>query len=139
MGRCFITGAVRFGMRPLRAVAWWQRGWEACQAYWDLPLFPSDPMWGHLVRSASSITLTATPAEGAEDETAIQNLTVADFGALEPQLSIARLDEEFVETWKTWVPITPGSFCSTSHVAAERGSGRSRCLPRRFRLRRSRG
>jgi hypothetical protein len=27
--RCVIAGAVRFGMRPVRAVAWWQQGWAA--------------------------------------------------------------------------------------------------------------
>lgn len=111
LARCIIAGAVRFGMRPLRAVAWWQRGWEARHADWHLPPFPRDPVWDHLVRSASGITLTAaSPAERANDETAVQDLTVTDFEALEPRLSVAQLDEEFVETWKAWVPITPASF-----------------------------
>jgi tetratricopeptide (TPR) repeat protein len=109
--RCVIAGAVRLGMRPLRAVAWWQRGWEACRASWELPPFPPDPVWNHLVRSADGITLVATPpAERDREETTVEDLTVADFEALEPRLSVVQLDEEFVAIWKTWIPITPARF-----------------------------
>lgn len=105
--RCVIAGAVRFGMRPLTAVGWWQRGWAA-HAEWDLPPFPPDPVWNHLVRSASGIVLgsaTRTARDAASGE-----LTVADFEALRPRLSVSQPDEEFVGIWTTWIPVAPDRF-----------------------------
>ncbi|MFC9244920.1 tetratricopeptide repeat protein [Streptomyces sp. NPDC057136] len=109
--RCVIAGAVRFGLRSLRAVAWWQRGWEARAGDWNLPPFPKDPVWEHLTRSASSMTLTPSVREERVDEsTVVGALTVGDFEALESRLLVAQLDEEFVATWKTLMPITPARF-----------------------------
>jgi len=109
--RCVIAGAVRFGLRSLQAVAWWQRGWEASGADWNLPPFPRDPVWDHLTRSASGMTLTPSVVEERVDDRAtVEALTVADFEALEARLLVAQLDEEFVATWKTWMPITPARF-----------------------------
>ena len=108
--RCVIAAAVRLGMRPLRAVGWWRRGWDA-RDDWNLPPFPPDPVWNHLARSAASITLIATPREArTEDASMAGDTTVADFEALEPRLSVIQLDEEFVEIWKTWIPVTPARF-----------------------------
>jgi hypothetical protein len=109
--RCKITSAVRLGMRPLSAVAWWQRGWQTCRDDLKLPPFAPDPVWAHLVRSAEGITLTATPTtERAEPETKVEDLTVTDFEALGPRLSAVGLDDEFVEVWKKWIPVTPAKF-----------------------------
>ncbi|WP_327668533.1 MULTISPECIES: tetratricopeptide repeat protein [unclassified Streptomyces] len=113
--RCEIAGALRFGLRSLKAVAWWQRGWEACADDWSLPPFPKDPVWDHLVRCGSGLTLeSAVAAPDAQDREAerqlVAALTVAEFRSLEPRLLVGRLDEEFVEIWKSLVPITPAMF-----------------------------
>ncbi|MCX5536291.1 tetratricopeptide repeat protein [Streptomyces sp. NBC_00006] len=113
--RCEIAGALRFGLRSLKAVAWWQRGWEACADDWSLPPFPKDPVWDHLVRCGSGLTLeSAVAAPDAQDREAerqlVAVLTVAEFRSLEPRLLVGRLDEEFVEIWKSLVPITPAMF-----------------------------
>jgi hypothetical protein len=119
--RCVIAGAVRFGLRSLRAVAWWQQGWEAGGADWDLPPFPQDPVWDHLTRSAACIALTPSVVEDRTDvRAAVAGLTVADFEALESRLSIVQLDEEFVATWKTLIPLTPAGFAD---VLMDRLSG----------------
>ncbi|MER7009688.1 hypothetical protein ABT297_42520 [Dactylosporangium sp. NPDC000555] len=109
--RCVIAGAVRFGLRSLRAVAWWQRGWEAIGANWFLPPFPRNPVWDHLTRSAAGVVLTPSVAEDRADvRAAVASLTVADFEAVRPRLSVVQLDEEFVTTWKALIPITPAGF-----------------------------
>ncbi|GAA0674070.1 hypothetical protein GCM10010193_28620 [Kitasatospora atroaurantiaca] len=119
--RCVIAGAVRFGLRSLQAVAWWQRGWEACAADWSLPPFPRDPVWDHLTRSASGMTLTPSVVEErVDDRAAVEALTVADFEALESRLLVAQLDEEFVATWRALMPITPARF---TDLLTERLSG----------------
>ncbi|MFJ8930048.1 tetratricopeptide repeat protein [Streptomyces sp. NPDC102364] len=113
--RCEIAGALRFGLRSLKAVGWWQRGWEACADDWSLPPFPKDPVWDHLVRCGSGLTLeSAVAAPDAQYREAerrlVAALTVAEFRSLEPRLLVGRLDEEFVEIWKSLVPITPAMF-----------------------------
>lgn len=109
--RCLIAGAVRFGLRSLPAVAWWQLGWEAIGASWDLPPFPRDPVWDYLARSAAGLTLTPSVAEDRVDMgAAVAALTMADFQAVEPRLSVVQLDEEFVTIWKASIPITPAAF-----------------------------
>ncbi len=111
--RCVIAGAVRFGLRSLPAVAWWQQGWEASWAGRDLPPFPRDPVWEHLARIAAGVTLNPTPSTAADRVDATSTgvaLTVADFEAVASRLSVALLDEEFVSIWKRWIPLTPARF-----------------------------
>lgn len=111
--RCAIAGAVRFGLRSLRAVAWWQRGWEASWAGRDLPPFPRDPVWDHLARTAAGVTLNPTPSTAADRvdvEATRAASTVADFEAVASRLFVAQLDEEFVSLWKRWMPLTPARF-----------------------------
>lgn len=48
--RCFIAGAIRLGMRPVRAVAWWQRAWAALGGDVALPPFRADSVWDELWR-----------------------------------------------------------------------------------------
>jgi hypothetical protein len=55
--RCFIAGAVRFGLRPLRAVAWWQRGWRAVGDDIPLPPFRPDASWNEMTEEAARIPL----------------------------------------------------------------------------------
>jgi hypothetical protein len=55
--RCFILGAAKFGMRRLKAVAWWQRGWRAIGEDIPLPPIRQDPLWEEMVQNASRIEL----------------------------------------------------------------------------------
>lgn len=115
--RCIIAGAVRLGLRSLRPVAWWQRGWQASWAGQQLPPFPPDPVWAHLARISAGIALDLPPAtaadrarDGSDAATLTATLTVADFEAVAPRLSVAQLDEEFLSLWRRWIPLTPARF-----------------------------
>jgi hypothetical protein len=55
--RCFILGAAEFGLRPLKAVAWWQRGWRAIGEDIPLPPFQQNPLWEEMVQNAARIEL----------------------------------------------------------------------------------
>ncbi|MGH3877640.1 MAG: hypothetical protein ACRDSK_11465 [Actinophytocola sp.] len=52
--RCCIVAAARVGLRPVRSVAWWQRGFTALGGELPLPPFRTDPVWDELTREASS-------------------------------------------------------------------------------------
>jgi len=47
--RCFLAGAVRVGLWPIRVAAWWEYTWARVGA--DLPLAPfrADPAWDRLM------------------------------------------------------------------------------------------
>jgi hypothetical protein len=47
--RCFLAGAVRVGLWPVRVAAWWEYTWTRVGA--DLPPVPfrSDPVWDRLI------------------------------------------------------------------------------------------
>jgi hypothetical protein len=55
--RCFVTGAARFGLRPLKAVAWWQQGWRAIGCDLPLPPFRPDKIRDGIIEEAASILL----------------------------------------------------------------------------------
>src|SRR5262245_46697569 len=105
--RCFVAAATLAGLRPVRTVAWWQRGWTAIGGDVPLPPFRADPMWDELAAEASQLTVTATPT--AADNPA--DVTIADFDGL--ALTAVGLDEEFVSCWRASVPITPARFAET--------------------------
>jgi hypothetical protein len=111
--RCFIVGATLAGLRPVRSVAWWQRGWTAIGGDVPLPPFRSDPVWDELMNEASQITVTASAdgEDGGADAAA--RVTIPDFRRLEPALTAVGLDEEFVSCWRASMPITPGRFAET--------------------------
>jgi hypothetical protein len=112
--RCFIAGAIRFGMKPLRAVAWWQQAWAVLGVDTFLPPFWQDPVWDGLCADAALLSdVPVSSPDKRHDETDLVSLNVADFDALAPTLTIARLDEEFVESWKRWVGISPARFTQT--------------------------
>jgi hypothetical protein len=112
--RCFIMGATRFGMRPIRAVASWQRAWAVLEDDIFLPPFRLDSVWDGLSAEAALLSDAPVPSpEKYNDETDLTSLTLADFSALSPTLTIAQLDEEFVESWKRWVGISPARFAQT--------------------------
>jgi hypothetical protein len=106
--RCFIAGATRFGMRPIRTVAWWQRAWTALGGDTVLPPFLPNPLWEELCAEAERITVTPAPGTDTDDDaTDLSGLTMTHFEALAPALTITGLDEEFVESWKRWVTVAP--------------------------------
>jgi hypothetical protein len=112
--RCFIAGAARFGLRPVRAVAWWQRGRQSLGDDFMLPSFRPDAVWNELARDAAGIKLTGSLSRNADDAPAVTaDLAVADFEALEPMMTPVRLDEEFVESWREWIPLSPTIFAQT--------------------------
>jgi hypothetical protein len=49
--RCFIVGAAKFGLRPVAAVGWWDRGWRRVADSVVLPhMAPRpDPLWDSLL------------------------------------------------------------------------------------------
>lgn len=110
--RCFIAGAVRCGMRPVRAVAWWQRAWAALGGDVALPPFRQDPVWDELCAEAASLAIVAD-APGSSGEPEPGDVTAADFEALAPRLAVARLDQEFIESWRRWVRISPATFAGS--------------------------
>jgi hypothetical protein len=108
--RCFVAGATRFGLRPLRTVAWWQQGWKIIGDDVALPPFRPDSSWDALSRAAEHIT--ATPSSyGEQSEAATPaRVTKADFEVLAPAMTAVQLDDEFLSSWESWIRITPATF-----------------------------
>jgi hypothetical protein len=112
--RCFIAGAIRFGLRPVRAVGWWRRAWQAVGGDVFLPPFLPDTAWNGLAEESSRIALVATPRNEPEDAAAlVAKLTTSDFMALQPALTVIQLNSEFLDAWKKWIPVTPLTFART--------------------------
>lgn len=107
--RCQVVAATLVGMRPVRAVAWWRRAWEALGGDLPFPPFRPDPLWDELVADAARISVT--PA-GRPDHAA-EPVDIAAFRRLEPGLTVVGLDDEFVATWRAWAPISPSRFAAT--------------------------
>jgi hypothetical protein len=47
--RCFLAGAVRVGLWPVRVAAWWEYTWARIGGDLPLPLFRADPVWDRLI------------------------------------------------------------------------------------------
>src|SRR3954447_16211241 len=43
--RCFLYGALRVGLWPVRAAAWWEYAWAACGDRLPIPPLRPDPLW----------------------------------------------------------------------------------------------
>ncbi|MFI6011104.1 hypothetical protein ACIBAG_20170 [Streptomyces sp. NPDC051243] len=132
--RCFIVAATLTGLRPVRSVAWWQRGWTALGGDLPLPPFRADPVWDELTHEASQLTLTASVRRETDGPEAAAGVAVTDFRRLEPTLTAVALDDEFVSCWRTTMGITPARFVETllsgldlarAHVALYPGGGGS--------------
>ncbi|WP_031481119.1 hypothetical protein [Streptomyces bicolor] len=132
--RCFIVAATLTGLRPVRSVAWWQRGWTALGGDVPLPPFRADPVWDELTHEASQLTLTASVRGATDGPEAAAGATITDFRRLEPELAAVALDDEFVSCWRTSIGITPARFVETllsgldmarAHVALYPGGGGS--------------
>jgi hypothetical protein len=47
--RCFLTGAVRVGMWPVRVAAWWEQTWIRVRGNLPPVPFRADPVWDRLM------------------------------------------------------------------------------------------
>jgi hypothetical protein len=47
--RCFLAGAVRMGLWPIRVAAWWEYSSARCAGLVTLPAFRADPAWDDLI------------------------------------------------------------------------------------------
>ncbi|MER6593941.1 hypothetical protein ABT214_19245 [Micromonospora purpureochromogenes] len=109
--RCFIVGAMRFGLRPVRAAAWWQHLAAALGDDFCLGRFRPDREWDGLLVEAGGVRLLHPAPPPARDLRAeIDAMTIADLTALEPVMTVARADDEFIASWRRWVPIPPRRF-----------------------------
>jgi hypothetical protein len=111
--RCFIVGAIRVGLQPVRALSAWERAWSELGEFLPMPDFRPDQAWDELRASELPAAAPAGSGEAADEATrkaALAGLSVADFEALGPRLTISRLDEEFVGLWREWMPVHPARF-----------------------------
>ncbi|SNT63012.1 hypothetical protein SAMN05421812_114253 [Asanoa hainanensis] len=112
--RCVIVGAARFGLRPVAAVGWWDRGWRAVEDWAPLPPWRTDPWWDDLSAEAARLPELPSTLPAVRDERPdAAAVVVADFERLAPGLTVVGLDEQFVSAWRRWVPVAPGTFHAT--------------------------
>lgn len=60
--RCFIAGAVRVGLWPVRVAAWWEYMWARVGADLPMPPFRPDPAWDRLLVDVTEARRHVTPA-----------------------------------------------------------------------------
>lgn len=53
MHRCFVAGALRIGLWPVRVAAWWEYTWARTGAGLGLPPFRADPNWDQLMAAVA--------------------------------------------------------------------------------------
>ncbi|MET7861825.1 hypothetical protein [Micromonospora taraxaci] len=107
--RCAIVGAMRLGLRPLRAVRLWHELWCHVGDFLVGPFWP-DPYWDRLLLEAG---VPLAPYEQARvgDRPAVEAMTVADLRAMEPVLTVDRADDHFLAAWRQWMKLTPRQVC----------------------------
>lgn len=107
--RCFIVGAIQVGMRPVQALSAWENAWSELGEYLPMPEFRPDEAWEEL-RAVARGNAGSSDSGAAVNEADLATLSMADFEALAPRLTISRLDEEFVGLWRKWMPVHPARF-----------------------------
>ncbi|MEU7943738.1 hypothetical protein AB0C50_03540 [Micromonospora taraxaci] len=107
--RCAIVGALRLGLRPLRAVRLWHELWCHVGEFLAGPFWP-DPYWDRLLLEAG-VPLASYEEARAGERPAIEALTVADLRAMEPVLTVTRADDHFLAAWRQWMKLTPRQVC----------------------------
>lgn len=130
--RCCIVGATRFGLRPVRAVAWWQRAWHTIGGDLPLPPFRSDARWEELVRRAAESGLPSVPSDGPQQDgpaAGTDALCLEDFQRTAPALTFTRLDDAFLTAWKAHVRIAPGRLAEALLDGVEGGRARVALYP----------
>jgi hypothetical protein len=58
--RCFLTGAIRVGLWPVRVAAWWEYTWARVGSDVTLPPYRADPVWDRLVSDVAQARQYAT-------------------------------------------------------------------------------
>jgi hypothetical protein len=53
MHRCFVAGALRIGLWPVRVAAWWEYAWARTGGGLGLPPFRADPTWDQLMAAVA--------------------------------------------------------------------------------------
>ena len=87
--RCFIMGALAFGLYPVRAMAWWQRGRAAVGNDLPMPPFRADAAWDRLAQDAAGITVTpSSPWASSEGEPVGRPATREDFERLGATMAV---------------------------------------------------
>jgi hypothetical protein len=54
MHRCFLSGAMRIGLWPVRVAAWWEYAWATCGDRLPLPPFRPDKQWDELMAGVAA-------------------------------------------------------------------------------------
>jgi hypothetical protein len=55
--RCFLAGAMRVGLWPVRVAAWWEYSWARAGEGLPLPPFRPDPQWDRLLEDVAEARL----------------------------------------------------------------------------------
>ncbi|MEU7906563.1 hypothetical protein [Actinoplanes sp. NPDC049118] len=61
--RCFLAGAVRVGLWPVRVAAWWEYMWARVGKGLQAGPFRADPVWDRLMADVTEARRLAAPAE----------------------------------------------------------------------------
>lgn len=110
ISRSALVGALRLGLRPLRAVRLWHELWCRVGEFAPGPFWP-DPDWDGLLGQAG-VPLAPYEQDRARHRPAeVEALTVADLRSVEPALTVSRADERLLAAWRLWMKLTPRQFC----------------------------
>ena len=60
--RCFIAGAVRVGLWPVRVAAWWEYTWARVGKQLEVGPFRADPVWDRLMADVTEARKRTAPA-----------------------------------------------------------------------------
>jgi len=60
--RCFLAGALRVGLWPVRVAAWWEYMWARVGKRMPLDPFRADPMWDQLMAAVAEARRHSAPA-----------------------------------------------------------------------------
>ena len=60
--RCFLAGAVRVGLWPVRVAAWWEYTWARVGGGLPLAAFRPDPAWDRLMADVTEARRRSAPA-----------------------------------------------------------------------------
>jgi hypothetical protein len=61
--RCFLLGALRVGLWPVRVAAWWEYSWASVSGELPLPRFRPDPDWDRLMIDVAEARRQTTPRD----------------------------------------------------------------------------
>jgi hypothetical protein len=64
--RCFLAGAVRVGLWPVRVAAWWEYTWARVGGGLPLAAFRPDPAWDRLMADVTEARRHSTPAHARD-------------------------------------------------------------------------